>query len=218
MAEAVFAKAAFLQSFIAAGPGFGCRASSAFVRCARFSAVVFRNGFETMEQVRHQALLEAACAGDTGAIERLLAACQPELRRYAQRNCLISDVDDAIQESLLILSRHVSSLRAVAAFSSWVFSIVRRECHRMARKSLAMDPWDDERADAWFAAMPTDDLRCDIAAALESLPEHYREVIVLRDLNEMTIGEIAEQLGETSTAVKSRLHRARQLTRDYLLG
>ena len=57
-----------------------------------------------------------------------------------------------------------------------------------------------------------------MAAALESLPAHYREIIVLRDLNEMTIGEIADQLNESRAAVKSRLHRARQLTREYLLG
>lgn len=68
------------------------------------------------------------------------------------------------------------------------------------------------------AALPVDDLRHDVVGALESLPPHYRDIIVLRDLNEMTIGEIAEQLGETRAAVKSRLHRARQLTREYLLG
>lgn len=171
-----------------------------------------------MEPVRHQVLLEAARVGDGAAINQLLAACQPDIRRYARRNCMISDVDDAVQESLLILSRHVSSLRAVAAFSSWMFSVVRRECHRMARNALATDPWDDEKVETWFSAFSTDDLRHDVAAALESLPPHYRDVIVLRDLNEMSIGEIADQLGDTRAAVKSRLHRARQLTREYLLG
>jgi len=171
-----------------------------------------------MDLIRHQPLLDAARAGDVTAIERLLVQCQPDIRRYAQRNCLISDVDDAIQESLLILSRKVGSLRAVAAFSSWLFSIVRRECHRLARKALSADPWDDEKVEAWLARQPVDDLRHDIAAALESLPPHYREIIVLRDLNEMTIGEISEQLGESRAAIKSRLHRARQLTREYLLG
>lgn len=171
-----------------------------------------------MDLARHQPLLDAARAGDVSAIERLLIACQPDIRRYAQRNCLISDVDDAIQESLLILSRKVGSLRAVAAFSSWLFAIVRRECHRLARKTLSADPWDDEKIEAWLARQPVDDLRHDIAAALESLPPHYREIIVLRDLNEMTIGEIADQLNESRAAIKSRLHRARQLTREYLLG
>jgi len=171
-----------------------------------------------MDLVRHQPLLDAACAGDVSAIERLLAVCQPDIRRYAQRNCLISDVDDAVQESLLVLSRKVGSLRAAAAFSSWLFAIVRRECHRMARKALSTDPWDDDKVEAWLARQPVDDLRHDVAAALESLPAHYREIIVLRDLNEMTISEIADQLRESRAAVKSRLHRARQLTREYLLG
>lgn len=171
-----------------------------------------------MEVVRHQGLLEAARGGNAAALDQLLAACQPDIRRYAQRNCLISDVDDAIQESLLILSRRVSSLRAVAAFSGWLVSIVLRACHRMARRALAADPWDDGRVETWLAGLPADDLRHDVAAALESLPPHYRDIIVLRDLNEMTIGEIAEQLGATRAVVKSRLHRARQLTREYLLG
>jgi RNA polymerase sigma factor (sigma-70 family) len=171
-----------------------------------------------MDLTRHQPLIDAARAGDVMAIERLLGECQPDIRRYAQRNCLISDVDDAIQESLLVLSRKVGSLRAVAAFSSWLFAIVRRECHRLARKALSADPWDDEKVEAWLAHQPVDDLRHDVAAALESLPPHYREIILLRDLHEMTIGEISRQLGESPAAVKSRLHRARQLTREYLLG
>jgi RNA polymerase sigma factor (sigma-70 family) len=171
-----------------------------------------------VDLVRHEDLLDAARAGDSAALNRLLVVCQPDIRRYAQRNCMISDVDDAIQESLLILSRSVGSLRAVAAFSSWLFRIVRRECHRMARRALGTDPWDDARAEAWLAARTDEDLRRDLAVALESLPAHYREILVLRDLHELTIGEIAARLGETREAVKSRVHRARVLTREYLLG
>jgi RNA polymerase sigma factor (sigma-70 family) len=171
-----------------------------------------------VDLARHEVLLTAARAGDGAALHELLVVCQPDIRRYAQRNCMISDVDDAIQESLLILSRRVGALRAAAAFSSWLFRIVRRECHRLARKALGTDPWDDARAEAWLAARSTDDLRRDLGYALESLPAHYREILVLRDLNELTIGEIAEHLGETREAVKSRLHRARMLTREYLLG
>lgn len=167
---------------------------------------------------RHQPLVDAARAGDVSAIEHLLRVCQPNIRRYAQRNCLISDVDDAVQETLLVLSRKVGSLQVVAAFSSWLFAIVRRECRRLARKTLVTDPWDDDKVEAWLSHQPADDLRHDVAAALESLPFHYREVIVLRDFNEMTIAEIADHLGLSRAAVKSRLHRARQLAREYLLG
>jgi RNA polymerase sigma factor (sigma-70 family) len=166
----------------------------------------------------HQALLVEARAGNPGAINTLLSLCQPDIRRYAQRSCMISDVDDAIQESLLILSRHVGSLHTVAAFSGWLFRIVRHECHRMARKALRTDPWDDARAEAYLATHSTEDLRLDVSAALESLPAHYREVVLLRDVEELTIGEIAVRLDESRAAIKSRLHRARQLAREYLLG
>jgi RNA polymerase sigma factor (sigma-70 family) len=171
-----------------------------------------------MDTTCHEDLFEAARAGDGRAINQLLVLCQPDIRRYAQRNCVISDVDDAIQESLLILCRHVGSLRVVAAFSSWLFRIVRRECHRMARKTLSTDPWDNERAEAWLVTHSAEDLRHYLSAALESLPAHYREILILRDFNELTIGEIAQQLNESRAEVKSRIHRARQLAREYLLG
>jgi RNA polymerase sigma factor (sigma-70 family) len=55
-------------------------------------------------------------------------------------------------------------------------------------------------------------------SALESLPPHYREIILLRDFEELSIRELAQQLALTPAAVKSRLHRARQLMREYLLA
>ena len=71
---------------------------------------------------------------------------------------------------------------------------------------------------ALLASKGDNDLRIDLAAALESLPAHYLEVVLLRDFEELTIAEIAERLGEPSGAVKSRLHRARELVREYMLG
>ena len=56
----------------------------------------------------------------------------------------------------------------------------------------------------------------DFAAAVESLPAHYLEVILLRDFEELTIAEIAGRLHEPAGAIKSRLHRARALVREYL--
>ena len=47
---------------------------------------------------RHTPLVEAARSGSPQALEHLLRACQPDIRRYAQRHCLVSDVDDAVQE------------------------------------------------------------------------------------------------------------------------
>lgn len=163
-------------------------------------------------------LIEAARAGTPSALERLLVECQPELRRYAQRSCLISDVDDAVQEALMIAARYLRTLRHARAWSRWMFRIVRRECHRMARVGLRRDLWGDSEVEALVAARSEHELRLDLIAALESLPEQYRAVVLLRDFEGLTIGEMADRLTTTSAAVKNRLHRARELTREYLLA
>jgi len=167
---------------------------------------------------QHLPLLQAAHAGDPAALSRLLQVARPDVRRYAQRHCLISDVDDAVQETLLVLARKLPSLRALAAFSGWMFKVVQRECRRLGRATLHYDPYDEEKLEHWLAAHSNDALRLELAQALESLPAHYREVILLRDFEECTIGEMAVQLELTPAAVKSRLHRARTLAREYLLG
>ena len=71
---------------------------------------------------------------------------------------------------------------------------------------------------AYFAQVPKDDLRIDLVRALESLPDMYREVILLRDMEQLTIGEAAERLRITREACKSRIHRGRALLREYLQG
>ncbi|MDN6883805.1 sigma-70 family RNA polymerase sigma factor [Variovorax sp. CAN2819] len=163
-------------------------------------------------------LIHAAQTGDPAAIASLLAVCQADARRYAGRHCQASDVDDAVQESLLVIVRKVRGLKAAAAFSSWLFTVIRRECLRLQRAMFRHDPLDDEVAERQLASRGDAALRLDLTHALESLPAHYLEVVLLRDFEELTIAEIAERLGEPAGAVKSRLHRARSLVREYLLG
>lgn len=167
---------------------------------------------------RHYPLIQAAQIGDPAALDRLLQVCQPDIRRYAQRNCLMSDVDDAVQETLLILARRVQSVRVLVAFSGWLFTIVRRECRRLERRLFGIEHLDEEKAEHSLVARSVDALRLDLVRALESLPPHYREIILLRDFEEMSIAELAQQLALTPAAAKSRLHRARQLMREYLLA
>lgn len=163
-------------------------------------------------------LILAAQAGDAASIERLLAVCQADARRYARRHCHASDVDDAVQETLLTISRKVKGLKAAAAFSSWLFVVIKRECRRLERLMFRHEPLPDEVAEESMLARPDASLRIDLARALESLPAHYLEVVLLRDFEELTIGEIAQRLGEQPGAVKSRLHRARELVREYMLA
>jgi len=167
---------------------------------------------------QHQPVLQAAHGGDPEALAKLLALCQPDIRRYAQRNCLISDVDDAVQEALLVMSRRLSSLKVLAAFSGWLFKVVQRECRRMGRRAFNYDPYDEVRAERWLASQNDASLRMEVVQALESLPRDYLQVVLLRDFEELSIAEIAQELGLTPAAAKSRLHRARALAREYLLA
>ncbi len=166
---------------------------------------------------QHHSLLDAARLGDTIALDSLLQICQPDIRRYAYRHCLISDVDDAVQETLLIVTLKLRSLRAVAAFSGWLFQVVRRECRRLERQVFGLDPYDEEKMERWLVTHSDETVRLDLTKALESLPEHYREIVLLRDFHELTIREIAARIRLTTSATKSRLRRARQLIREYLL-
>lgn len=163
-------------------------------------------------------LILAAQSGDPLALNRLLVACQTDARRYARRHCAASDVDDAVQESLLILTRKIGGLKAVAAFSGWLFTVVRRECQRLSRKMFGQGPSSEDVAEAQLACRTDECLQIDLVAALDSLPTHYLEVILLRDFAELTISEMAQKLGMQVPGVKSRLHRARELVREYLVG
>ena len=162
-------------------------------------------------------LVLAASEGDHDALLHLLTMAQPDIRRFAQRTCrTASDVDDAVQEALWLLTRRIGTLRVVGSFSAWLFAIVRRECLRLARRPHLTENLDDQAAEQVIRG-PEVELRLDLAAAIQSLPGHYRVVILLRDVEERTIDEIATALGLTREAAKARLHRARGLVREYLL-
>lgn len=160
--------------------------------------------------------LEAARAGDRPALERVLGRSRQDLRRYAEHHCVVNDVEDAVQESLFTASRRLTDLRQLESFTSWLFRIVKRECNRMKRgvRRLMQEPITED-----IAAICTTEhrgLARDLAAALESLPAHYREIVLLRDLEGLTIGELSLRLDLTREATKARLHRARSLAREYL--
>lgn len=158
-------------------------------------------------------LVRSAVAGDHAAILQLLAAAQPNIRRYARSACRASDVDDAVQETLWLVYRRIGMLRVAAAFSGWLFALVKRECLRLARRFTAV-PVDS--GEAAMAVSPDRALCLDLARGIQSLPPHYRVIVVMRDIEERTIDEIAGALGETREAVKGQLHRARGLLREYL--
>jgi RNA polymerase sigma factor (sigma-70 family) len=158
----------------------------------------------------------AARDGDIAALQRVLTQSRQNLRRYAEYHCVVNDAEDAVQECLIQVSRRIGDLRQAESFTSWMFRIVKRECNRLKR-GLRLLTGDAITEDILpLGHFEPVELRHDVAAALESLPVHYREIILLRDLEGLSIQEIASRVEITPEAAKSRLHRARVLAREYL--
>jgi len=118
---------------------------------------------------------------------------------------------------MIVLFRKVGTLRATAALASWMFRIVRNECLRRAR-TLARggEPFTE-------AAVPSaeDDVlaRLEIervAAAVAALPDDQRRVLIMRDVRGLPGKAVAQSLGLSTAAMKSRLHRARAAVRACL--
>lgn len=165
-----------------------------------------------------QTLILAAQTGDREALEKLLLLSQPDIRRFAKQHCVISDIDDAVQEVLIILARRIDALKILAAFSSWLFKTVQRECRRLGRVTMNYDPFEEAHLEQWLRSMPYSDLLHDLIDAVDKLEPDYRQVILLKDFEQYSNKEVANNLGISVAAVKSRLHRARQMVRTMLLG
>jgi len=161
---------------------------------------------------------EAAQAGDPLALERLLRTLQPDIRRYARHQCHRSSaIEDVVQEALLVIYRRVGNVRDGQVLAAWVMRIVARLCMLPALMLMrGAEQLTQQHEAEHFSRVPQDDLRIDLVRALESLPAIYRQVILLRDMEQLTIGEVALGLGITREAAKSRIHRARALVREYL--
>lgn len=163
-------------------------------------------------------LIAAAQAGDTAALADLLARSQPDIRRYARRYCARSgDIDDAVQDTLIALTRHLGQLRRAAAFGGWVMQIVRRACLRTLSPLFGFEIIEEKEA-RFLQEHPPEGLRYDLARSLAALSPLDRHILLLRDLEQHRLTEIAATVGLSLPAVKSRLHRARAKIRADLLG
>lgn len=160
--------------------------------------------------------IEAARCGDRAALERVLAHSRQDLRRYAEYHCVVNDAEDAVQEALLQAARRIGDLRAAERFTSWLFRIVKRECNRLKRGLRLLTGLPVTEDLLTMSVPPVQELRHEVALALDALPAHYRRILLLRDLEGLSVAEMADRLQLTREAVKARLHRARALAREYL--
>jgi RNA polymerase sigma-70 factor, ECF subfamily len=144
------------------------------------------------------------------------------------------DAEEVTQDVLLTVVQKIGTFKGEAAFSSWVYRIAANAAyHRLrakrARPEVAIDSllpvFDEEGQHArpvvdWSTEL-TDpaaarEAREALERAIHTLPEEYRVVLVLRDVEELTNEEVAAVLGLSVAAVKSRLHRARLAVRQQV--
>ncbi|MEV7280012.1 RNA polymerase sigma factor [Streptomyces sp. NPDC093111] len=174
-------------------------------------------------------LIRAAQDGDVPSLTTVVLRSQPHVRRFALSLCASpQDAEDAAQEALIILYRKIGTLRATGALASWMFRIVRNECLRQVRLLAATrragrpdEPGTEE--DGGTDAEPSAEeavlrrLEAErIAAAVSALPRDQRQVLVMRDVQGLPGRTVADALGLSTAAMKSRLHRARTALRDAL--
>jgi RNA polymerase sigma-70 factor, ECF subfamily len=137
------------------------------------------------------------------------------------------DAEDVLVEALLSAYRHLDQLRDSDAFRAWLAQIARRVCWQLREREsllplLQLSALEEEAHEIPSAEPPVDaqlavrEMKAILAAALADLPPEYREVYQLRDVTGLSSEEAAQKLGITPAALKSRLHRAREMVRDRL--
>jgi RNA polymerase sigma-70 factor (ECF subfamily) len=176
-------------------------------------------------------LLNAARQGDAAALEALLIRYQPHLYRFGLRMCgNEEDAGDVAQESLMSMARSLRDFRGDSSVSSWLYTIARRFCIKKRRRSKFAPAREDsldapgiDAAQRLADPSPSPEqtatnreLERALTRAIDRLEPPQREVLVLRDVEGLSAPEVANVLGISVDAVKSRLHRARVTVRQAL--
>lgn len=180
-------------------------------------------------------LLSRLRAGDPAAYERLVRELSPRLLAVARR--LMGnehDAADALQDAFVSAFNALGDFDGRSKLSTWLHRIVVNACLMKLRKARRRSERDitpllpvflDDGhqaapSRAWDHGAPGNAQRADarelVLRKIHELPEAYRTVLLLRDIEELDTKETAQRLGESENAVKTRLHRARQALRTLL--
>lgn len=181
------------------------------------------------------ALLAQLRAGDAAAYERWVRGSAPRVLRVVRRLLRNEqDAQDVTQDAFLSAFRHLASFDGSARLSTWLHRIAvnaalmklrsqRRHPEESIEERLPRFDAEGEHAhapSAWAAradgALANAELRKAVRAAIDELPDLHRDVLLLRDIEELSTEEAAAALGITVAALKTRLHRARLALRERL--
>ncbi len=181
-------------------------------------------------------LLDAARQGDYDAFEELVRRYRDRIFRLAHgMTKTTAEAQEVVQDTFLSLFRGLHSYRGQSTVASWIYRIAANSALMRLRRGRrhALVSIED-RPSAWYddgkrwivppgewsrtpdEKLLTRELGSRLDAAIGRLPEQYRVVLLLRDVEGLDITNVAETLGLTVPTVKSRLHRARLFVRAEL--
>jgi RNA polymerase sigma-70 factor (ECF subfamily) len=192
----------------------------------------------SVDQELEATLARGLMRGEPGAFDRFVNYFRSKIFRYSWLMCgQREDAEEVTQEALLRVFESFAQLREPERVRPWVFRIARNACLMKRRKSvfapereLSLDEFLPaasgegehrhlEIAD-WSnlpdAAVLGSELRAEIHRAIHDLPETYRAVVLLRDVEELSTEETAQILDLGADVVKTRLHRGRLAIRQKL--
>ena len=178
-------------------------------------------------------MIDAILAGDVRLFHDLVRPYERSV--YVMALSMLkneADAEDTAQEAFLKAFRNLGSFRADSKFSTWLVSITLNEARSRLRRSRAVkiesldEPEDEQRHISpavltdWreipSEALERREVRQMLQDAVGTLPNIYREVFLLRDVEELSVNESAEALGISVASVKVRLHRARIMLQKKL--
>jgi RNA polymerase sigma-70 factor (ECF subfamily) len=197
-----------------------------------------------LERTIETELAERLLAGEPEAFDRFVEYFRPKIFHYSWLMCGDrEDAEEVAQETLLKVFESVDQVRDPAKIKFWVFRVAKNACLMKRRRSifaparvLSLDEFlpvknhdgDQVRIEiADWSALPEEraqqaEMRKMLESAIRELPEIYRSVILLRDMEELSTQEAAQILDVAEDVVKTRLHRARLAIRkaldEYLRG
>ena len=194
---------------------------------------------ERMSTGTDLSLVERLQCGDTTALEELIDRHGQRIYRLAHqitRN--EADAQEVVQDVFLTVSRKIHAFEGRAALGSWLYrvttnaALLKRRGRRADREVSLESQLPSFLADGHRAGDPaylnadwsqtpeaellSRETRKFLQRAIDGLPELYRAVLVLRDIEGLSNEEVADAVGDSVPAVKSRLHRARMALREEL--
>lgn len=158
----------------------------------------------------------AAAGGSVTALELLLAAVDElGLARSSIRRLVLApqDVEDINQDVLIVVAEKIGTFRGDAKFTTWLYRVARFKAidHlRRERATVALDGETEQLSDAARLSSLIAN-RAIIRHAVDELPEHYREAVVLRDIECLSYAEVAGRAGIPVNTAKTRVARGRAL-------